>query len=353
LTPRIHKHTPIVGQECERWVHGPCFGIRREKDAPRHFCCHVCDPKGNTRRGIIPPAAAAQGAKKRKRARKAQDAASPVELYARLERPLGAWGQYGGGGGDPDADEDEEDAALGELVGRAVERFGWPELARPRGPYKPSGFTLLMAAAAAGRVAAVRALLDGEAATAGSVAADVKPSALAWDAERRTAAHHVLAAVEASEAAVVAILERLLEGCGGDADRRRLLLSRDRSHRNLLHAAAARGGEDSAAAEEEAVAVRGGGMRFLIAQLGAADAAALAAQDDATGRPPLAVACAEGGEAECEALLGVTTPQVVAEAEADPEKGVTALMEAVDRGLGHVARCVDGCDVTVVWSGRK
>lgn len=350
MTPRIHKHTPNDGQECERWVHGPCFGIRREKDVPRHFCCHVCDPKGNTRRGIIPPAAAAHGAKKRKRARKAQDVASPVELYTRLERPLGAWEQYGGGG---HPDEDEEDAALGELVGRAVERFGWPELARPRGPYKPSGFTLLMAAAAAGRVAAVRALLDGEAAAAGSAAGGVEPSVLARDAERRTAAHHVLAAVESSEAAVVAILERLLEGCGGDADRRRLLLSRDRSHRNLLHAAAARDGEDSAAAGGEAAAVRGGVMRFLIAQLGAADAAALAAQHDATGRPPLAVACAEGGEEECEALLGVTTPQVVAETEADPEKGVTALMEAVDRGLGRVARCVDCGDVTVVWSGRR
>lgn len=339
-------HTSGVNaQECECWVHGPCFGIRREKDVPRHFRCHVCDPDGKTRRGIILPSsssaaagAPAQGAtNKRKRARKPKDVESPVELYARLERPFGAWGQYGGG----DADEDEEDAALGRLVGRAVERFGLPELARPRGIYKRSGFTVLMAAAAAGRVAAVRALLDAEAAASESgSAAGGEPLALARDAEKRTAAHHALAAVEATEAAVQAILERLLAGCGGEADRRRLLVGRDKSRRNLLHAAAARGGEDSAAASAP-VAVRGGVMRFLIAELGTEDAAALAAQDDKTGRPPLAVACAEGGAAECEALLGVTSPQVVVVAEADPEKSVTALMEAVDRGFGEVARCVD------------
>lgn len=35
--------------ECGVWVHGDCFGLATEKDVPRKFKCHVCDPKGTSR----------------------------------------------------------------------------------------------------------------------------------------------------------------------------------------------------------------------------------------------------------------------------------------------------------------
>lgn len=329
---------------------------------PHKFRCHVCDPAGKSRRSILP--SSSHGKAKRKR--KKRDLRDPMELYDRLERPHGAWVE----------EEEKEDEALGQLVRRAIQRWGFPKIVtRLRGPYKSSRFTLLMAAAAAGRVAAVRALLDAEAeasaASSSSSAAaaakeEVAPLVFACDVEGRTAAHFAVGAVQASGAAVVAMLGRMLEAVKGrGGGRRRLLMQRDKARRNLLHLTAARGGGDeneedgqaAAAAGEEWEKGEGEGevMRFLVQALGASDAAALASQDSRTGGAPLAVACAQGGEAECLALLDVTPRAVVLAAEAEAEggqgEGTPALMEAVGRGLRAVARCVPLC-VWLVGDGR-
>jgi hypothetical protein len=276
-------------------------------------------------------------------------------LYKRLARPNDEeWAPWG----TPTAQK--EDEALGRLVQKALDLWKFEEVTRLQETFKRSGFTLLMAAAAAGRVAAVRALLDEEVEAASSAAAAPESSmALARDAQGRTAAHHAVAAAEAAEAAVVAILERLLEAAGGE--RRRLLTRHTKGHQNLLHAAATRGGgpvEEDGPVREPAPG-DGAVLRFLLDALGTEQATALAAQEDADGRAPLAVACGEGGHAECLALLDVTPRAVVAAAEVeDGERAhVTVLMKALARcerepGYGEAARYAIRLDwgcVGLVW----
>jgi len=296
-----------------------------------------------------------------------------VDLYDRLARPRDeAWEPW------DSAAARSEEAALGRLVRRAVKQWTFDKLASLRTADSTRGrVTLLMAAAAAGRVSAVRALLDEEAkaaaaaaasASASSSAAAAESMALARDAQGRTAAHYAVAAGEAAEAAVVAILERLLEAAGDE--RCHLLAWRTRARQNLLHAAATRGGpvdedeeEDGATAagnddeegDEEEEEDSGAVVRFLVEALGMEQAAALAAQEDADGRVPLAVACAEGGRAECMAMLDLTPRAVLtaAEAEGDGERAhVTVLMKALARGgFGKAARYVDWIGLGRVWFG--
>ncbi len=320
-------------------------------------------------------ASAGGGKGKKKKKTKKKKVKSPVDLYDRLARPRDeAWEPWGS------AAARSEDAALGRLLRRAVKQWTFDKLASLRTADSTRGrVTLLMAAAAAGRVSAVRALLDEEAkaaaaaaasASASSSAAAAESMALARDAQGRTAAHYAVAAGEAAEAAVVAILERLLEAAGDE--RRHLLACRTRARQNLLHAAATRGGpvdEDEEEEEDGATAAgnddeegdneeeegSGAVVRFLVEALGMEQAAALAAQEDADGRVPLAVACAEGGRAECMAMLDLTPRAVLtaAEAEGDGERAhVTVLMKALARGgFGKAARYVDWIGLTGSLAG--